>query len=294
MRILAGINNISKTFYTKDASLILSMAKKKRVKRTRKKPRKQDRRVFLYVALAVVCCILLFLLLQTGAKCPFSTDSDAANHVPLEKQIVIENKYANAEEFTLYFTVKNPYDMPTDCYVQTPYERFTQDIGVIGANSQKEVRFDLVGDIDIDVKCEWKDIVGCEGSLFEVCGIVKDNPKLASCLGNEVHYQPFCVALLLKDTKYCDWITLKHKRVHCHAYLENKPGLCSELDYDRDWCYTDIAQNTGNIVLCDEVLDEIHAARCKAVVEKDVSACPVTDGVTDKYCVDMITSYSEV
>lgn len=128
--------------------------------------------------------------------------------------------------------------------------------------------------------------------------LLKDNPNLCDELTISSKYE--CYSILaeeLEDYTLCEYITSKSKKDDClydylsyNLYYIDDWDICemfSETSWERSYCYTEAASQTGSIKYCDNVEDgyggyySYSKADCYAEVALAENKASICEGLSD-------------
>ncbi len=261
------------------------MKKKTSHKKRAKKKKKDD--MWAYSAFSGIVVILMLILffaifLHDRRKPGIMVLDQGVKKPPLHGAIIEKSPEGGQ-------IIMNYESKPADCTLivrsgDTVYKEYS---GIIMPGSSRDIPDAPTGS-EIKADCRWNssiNVTGCENSTFFICNTVRKDLKLEQCLGNDITYQHFCVALISHNSSYCGPILDEVGRVHCYAYVDHEPELCENLSAGRDWCYQDLAMNWGRADLCAKINDNAARAACMAVVNKDVAECTELDESSKLTCI---------
>jgi len=241
-----------------------------------KKPRLP--KSLLLTSTIIVVALILFIILLVQPE-PVQTEPEAT----------LEIISYTEEQATMF--IRNNEAMAAECYVVVGTDEWNDSMpaGIVQANERKFVTLETSGQI-FDIDCEWRDMnaTDCDKTSFMLCEVIRNNPRLRSCLPNDIRYQHFCVGLITRNSSYCDGINIEPERTHCRAYIDKNPELCNNLDEGRDWCYEDFALNRNRKDLCEEITNLQRRNLCLAIVTGDIEFCQNLD-----YDIDCIARIAE-
>ena len=249
-------------------------SKKHPSKKKKETKKKSNTWILLIVAVLI---IILFLITLSNKKVQLGG----------EKKVLIEdlkfNKIPNSNRGQFSFYITNDHEEYADCSVTLflDYDSFSWNVGIIKPNSRKLLEQPIsmpkgTTKIKLTADCKWNkeiDISECENSTFKICNLIKEEPSLKQCLNRNIASQYFCIALIKNDAGYCDDIKVLYRKIHCIAFIENKPELCENLIRWRDWCYQDYAMNKQDKELCEKIKNEDKKKSCLGVTTSNVELC---------------------
>ncbi len=274
----------SKLFYT-SLSRHHVLKKKTKSRKAGKRKKKDELKIYLvFSGFIIILMLVLFisLFIRNKGRSDSIVFDFRDNFVRLHGVAVEKSE-------TGKFIVRNFEDMPADCIltIRKDNSEYKEYSGIIMPTSFRAISGISPGS-EVSADCTWNSSInatGCENSTFFICSAVRRNPRLEQCLGNDITYQHFCVALISHNSTYCSPILDETGRIHCYAYIDKNPGLCDNLTDGRDWCYQDLAMNWGRSDLCSMIADGSKRAACLAVVDKDVQECSNLDEDSRMTCI---------
>lgn len=110
----------------------------------------------------------------------------------------------------------------------------------------------------------------------KICELTLNKPNLQQCLtGNIMYYKFFCIALISKDAKICDYIDIEPKKNWCKAYVTRDINFCNNIldEKEKDWCYADLGMNFKDLTICDKIYDKKLKTSCTAAATNNPDLC---------------------
>ena len=225
--------------------------------------------------------LLLLLLILTGCKLVSEQKGIMIKDVVISK--------LDSNNMSISFNIKNLNNSAADCYanISSSEKEVHKDIGMIKARHKEKKQINLaLKNVTVQIKiepiCKWVDDLTFQkcntGNYIDrrICEFVLKKPELQQCLANDkTYYKLFCIALLTKNYKICNYINTNVEKNWCKAYVTKNVKFCNQIKNkkDKDWCYTDLGMNFKDSAICNKINDAKYKTSCTAAATQSPELC---------------------